>query len=225
MLSSREVYFLHVALPSTKHQPASSGLFHARTQAASSRGLFLFVQGEHRVSEQAPWASKHRRLERVQGYLVSCLAAQTPDLMAIVTGVCLPARRESRPPPSFRKAGAHTAPSTFSAGPWGLLPPSQFPRHAVRRRPFIPSPPCTRTVGFSFGEIQVSRYSASIAHHARQRGARTLPLNLTLEERQEQRRLDAQTDGHLFVPARSPEQVRADLASQAPFLHNSSDAI
>lgn len=71
----------------------------------------------------------------------------------------------------------------------------------------------------------MSRYSSSIARHTRQRGAHPTPQNLTFEERQEERRLDAQADGHLFVPARSPDQVRADLANQAPFLHNSSDAI
>jgi len=56
----------------------------------------------------------------------------------------------------------------------------------------------------------MSRYSASIARHARRMGAGSPPpQNLTFEQREEQRRLDAEADGRLFIPARTPEQARA----------------
>lgn len=62
----------------------------------------------------------------------------------------------------------------------------------------------------------MSRYSASIARHASRLGARKQPKkNLTFEQREEQRRLDAEADGRLFIPARTPEQARA-LAAQTP---------
>ena len=72
----------------------------------------------------------------------------------------------------------------------------------------------------------MSRYSSSIARHAsRLKRGITVP-NLTFEQRQEQRRLDAEADGHKFIPAsRSPDQVRAELAKQATALHGSADAI
>ena len=60
----------------TPTPPAWSGFFITQTQAASNRGLFLFVQAEHRVSKPAvgqPVSTKHRRLACLQGYLVSCL--------------------------------------------------------------------------------------------------------------------------------------------------------
>lgn len=47
--------------------------------------------------------------------------------------------------------------------------------------------------------------------------------NLTFAQRQEQRRLDAQADGHLFVPARSPEQIRQTLSQPATVI-GSADA-
>jgi len=56
----------------------------------------------------------------------------------------------------------------------------------------------------------MSRYSASIARHAsRLCVGKPPPQNLTFEQREEQRRLDAEADGRLFIPARTPEQARA----------------
>lgn len=65
----------------------------------------------------------------------------------------------------------------------------------------------------------MSIHSASIARHAsrQRRGAPT--ANLSFEQREEQRRLDAEADGRLFIPARTPEQARA-LAIQAASLHS-----
>lgn len=69
----------------------------------------------------------------------------------------------------------------------------------------------------------MSRYSSSITRHA-SRQRRGAPIaNLTFAQRQEQRRLDAQADGHLFVPARSPEQIRQTLSQPASVI-GSADA-
>jgi len=66
----------------------------------------------------------------------------------------------------------------------------------------------------------MSIHSASIARHASRMGAGKQLKNLTFEQREEQRRLDAEADGRLFIPSRTPEQARA-FAIQADSLHGS----
>jgi len=70
----------------------------------------------------------------------------------------------------------------------------------------------------------MSRYSSSIQRNAARLNRGAPVVHMTFEQRQEKRRLDAETDGHLFVAARSPEQVRAAVAKQAGALHGSADA-
>ena len=69
----------------------------------------------------------------------------------------------------------------------------------------------------------MSRYSSSIARHASRQRRGAPMVNPTFEQRQEQRRLDAEIDGHLFVPARSPDQIRQSLNQPAPAI-GSADA-
>lgn len=72
----------------------------------------------------------------------------------------------------------------------------------------------------------MSRYTSSIARNASRLNRGAPVQNLSFEQRQEQRRLDAEADGHLFIPAcRSPDQVRAELAKRTGLLNSSSDAI
>lgn len=73
----------------TPTPPAWSGFFITQTQAASNRGLFLFVQAEHRVSRPAvgqPHKHKTPPPGVSPGLSGELFAAQTSDLMAIVTG-------------------------------------------------------------------------------------------------------------------------------------------